>query len=144
VGNKLSVVWIWVALETKSRRIIGCVFGDRSEQTAQRLFNPLPPYYQQNSIFFTDAWSAYHMLPKDQHFVIDKATNHIERFNCTRRQRYSNLVRKNLSFSKSLTMHQRLRPTAFLASSTIIIPPYHSDIYLYPKSYKILQILVSL
>lgn len=106
VGNKLNVVWIWLALETKSRRIVGCAFGDRSEQAAQRLFNSLPAYYQQNGVFFTDAWPAYSILPIQQHFVIDNATNHIERFNCTLRQRCSNLVRKTLSFSKSLPMHK--------------------------------------
>ena len=111
VGNKLNVVWIWIALESKSRRIIGRVFGDRSEHTAKRLCNSLPPYYQQNGVFFTDSWPAYNVLPDDQHFAIDKATNHIERFNSTLRpggepQRCSSLVRKTLSFSKSLSMHQ--------------------------------------
>ena len=106
VGNKLNVVWIWIALESKSRRIISCVFGHRSEQTAKRLFNSLPSYYQQNGVFFTDSWPAYNVLPDDQHFVIDNATNHIERFNSTLRQPCSNLVRKTLSFSKSLAMHK--------------------------------------
>jgi len=32
-------------------------------------------------------------------------TNHIERFNCTMRQRISRLVRKTLSFSKKLENH---------------------------------------
>jgi len=106
VGNKLNVVWIWIALESKSRRIIGGVFGDRSEQTAQRLLSSLPPYYQQNGVFFTDSGPAYNVLPNHQHFVIDNATNHSERFNCTLRQPCSNLARKTLSLSKSLAMHK--------------------------------------
>ena len=32
-------------------------------------------------------------------------TNHIERFNCTLRQRVSRLVRRTLSFSKKLVNH---------------------------------------
>jgi insertion element IS1 protein InsB len=32
-------------------------------------------------------------------------TNHIERFNCTMRQRVSRLVRDSLAFSKKLTNH---------------------------------------
>ncbi len=34
-----------------------------------------------------------------------KGTQHIERFNCTLRQRVSRLVRKTLSFSKRLDNH---------------------------------------
>ena len=34
-----------------------------------------------------------------------RITNHIERFNCTLRQRVSRLVRKSLSFSKKLANH---------------------------------------
>ena len=136
MGSKGNAVWIWIALESKSTCILAVVFGDPSEQTAQRLFESLPAYYQQNGIFFTDSWPAYNVLPNDQHFVIDNATNHIEPhrrtgFNCTLRQRCSNLVRKTLSFSKSLAMHQRLRPTAFVTSSITTIRICHSEIYHY-------------
>jgi insertion element IS1 protein InsB len=37
--------------------------------------------------------------------VIARKTNHIERFNCTLRQRVSRLVRSALSFSKKLDHH---------------------------------------
>ena len=43
-----------------------------------------------------------------QHRVVKKQRllpNHIERFNCTLRQRVSRLVRKSLSFSKKLANH---------------------------------------
>lgn len=107
VGSKANPVWIWVALETRSRRIVSVVFGDRSEQMAQQLYQSLPTYYQQQGIFFTDAWKSYNILPSEQRFAVNRSTNHIERFNCTLRQRCSNLVRKTLSFSKSLPLHQR-------------------------------------
>jgi IS1 family transposase len=107
VGSKAYPVWIWLALETRSRRIVGVAFGDRSEQTAQKLFQSLPIYYQQQGIFFTDSWKSYNVLPRQQHFAINRSTNHIERFNGTLRQRCSNLLRRTLSFSKSFTMHQQ-------------------------------------
>ena len=106
VGNRDNLVWIWLALETRSRRIVSIAFDGRSEQMAQQLYKGLPSYYQQNGIFFTDAWKSYNILPREQHFAINPSTNHIERFNCRLRQRCSNLVRKTLSFSKSETMHQ--------------------------------------
>jgi len=48
------------------------------------------------------------VLPSQRHRVVGKdsgQTNHIERFNCTLRQRISRLVRKTLSFSKKLENH---------------------------------------
>jgi hypothetical protein len=48
------------------------------------------------------------VLPKKRHKAVGKdsgQTNHIERFNCTLRQRISRLVRKTLSFSKKLENH---------------------------------------
>jgi IS1 family transposase len=106
VGSKANPVWIWLALESRTRRIVSFAFGDRSEQTAQQLYQGLPTYYQQQGIFFTHAWKSYNILPAEQHFAINRSTNHIERFNATLRQGCSNLVRKTLSFSKSEAMHQ--------------------------------------
>jgi IS1 family transposase len=48
---------------------------------AQQLYPNLPAYYQQQGIFFTDAWRSYHILPTQQHFAVNRSTNHIERFN---------------------------------------------------------------
>ena len=105
VGSKNNPVWIWLALETRSRPIVSIAFGDPGEGMAQQLYPNLPTYYQQQGIFFTDAWRSYNILPQEQHFAINRSSNHIEGFNCTLRQRCSNLVRKTLSFSKSLLMH---------------------------------------
>ena len=106
LGSKDQLVWIWLALETKSRRIVSVAFGNRSEQMAQRLYEGLPTYYQQQGLFFTDAWKSYHILPKEQQVAISHSTNHLERFNATLPQRCSNLGRKTRSFSKSEGMHQ--------------------------------------
>jgi hypothetical protein len=48
------------------------------------------------------------VIPSAQHRAISKLarkTNHVERFNCTLRQRVSRLVRATLSFSKKLSNH---------------------------------------
>jgi len=37
VGSKDNPVWIWLALEVRSRRIVSIAFGDGSEQMAQQL-----------------------------------------------------------------------------------------------------------
>lgn len=111
VGSKGHPVWIWIALERASRRIIGLAFGDRSAQTCQRLWDSLPPDHRQRAVIYTDHWEAYSaVLPSKRHRAVDKRsgeTNHIERFNNTLRQRCSALVRKTLSFSRNDWLHQK-------------------------------------
>jgi insertion element IS1 protein InsB len=63
----------------------------------------------QTPIFYTDQYAVYaEVIPAARHRAIStlaRATNHVERFNCTLRQRVSRLVRSTLSFSKKLTNH---------------------------------------
>ena len=61
------------------------------------------------AVSYTDFWEAYKVIfPSTRHRAVGKETgqtNHIERLNCTLRQRISRLVRKTLSFSKKLSNH---------------------------------------
>ncbi len=111
VGHKQQPVWIWLALDRASRKIIGVAFGDRSAQICQQLWDSLPPNYHQRAVLYTDQWDAYAViLPSKRHRPVDKRsgeTNHIERFNNTLRQRCSALVRKTLSFSRNDWLHQK-------------------------------------
>jgi insertion element IS1 protein InsB len=65
--------------------------------------------YQEQAMFYTDCYAVYKsVVPSAQHRAITKlarTTNHIERFNCTLRQRVSRLVRATLSCSKKLANH---------------------------------------
>jgi insertion element IS1 protein InsB len=60
-------------------------------------------------MFYTDCYEVYkRVIPSAQHRAITKLarkTNHIERFNCTLRQRIPRLTRATLSFSKKLASH---------------------------------------
>ena len=104
VGKKANEQWIWIAIDVNSRQIITFHVGDRSGQSAKALWQSIPECYRQHATFYTDGWCAYEgVIPEKQHRVVNKQrriTNHIERFNCTVRQRVSRLVRKSLSFSK--------------------------------------------
>lgn len=110
VGSKSQVVWIWVALERQTRRIVGLAFGDRSEETCRALWQSLPPDYRKRGVCYSDFWRAYAaVVPSKRHRPVGKETGqtaHIERFNNTLRQRCPNLVRKTLSFSKDPFWHQ--------------------------------------
>jgi insertion element IS1 protein InsB len=106
VGRKENKQWVWIAMDAKSRQIIAFYVGDRSQDSANRLWELIPEYYREKATFYTDDWQAYKtIIPEERHHVIDGKTNHIERFNCTMIQRISRLVRQALSFSKKLSNH---------------------------------------
>ena len=109
VGNKGNKRWIWLALDTATREIVGVYVGRRDRAGAEGLWQSLPAVYRQCAVCYTDFWSSYEeVLPQSRHRAVGEEagkTNHIERFNCTLRQRVSRLVRKTLSFSKKLANH---------------------------------------
>jgi IS1 family transposase/transposase-like protein len=109
VGNKDNKQWVWLAIDRDTREIVGGYIGKRDAEAAKALWASLPRVYQENAISYTDFWEAYNTaIPPDRHHAVGKEsgqTNHIERFNCTLRQRVSRLVRKALSFSKKLENH---------------------------------------
>jgi IS1 family transposase len=109
VDNKGNKQWVWLAIDAETREIVGCYIGDRSGDSAQKLWQSLPAIYRQCAVIYTDFYSSYPLvLPRKRHRAVGKETgktNYIERFNCTLRQRVSRLVRKTLSFSKKLENH---------------------------------------
>jgi len=109
VGKKANRQWVWIAMDATTRQIIAFHVGDRSRQSAQELWEKIPAVYQEQARFYTDCYEAYKgVIPSAQHRAITKLarkTNHVERFNCTLRQRVSRLVRATLAFSKKLTNH---------------------------------------
>lgn len=109
VGTCQEKVWVWLALDKKTREIVGFAVGKRDESGARALWESLPAVYRQCAVCYTDFWKAYQaVIPAQRHRAVGKntgLTNHVERFNNTLRQRVSRLVRRTLSFSKSLTNH---------------------------------------
>ena len=111
VGNKENKKWIWLAVDRDTKQIAGFHIGGRSEQDAEQLWNSLPGVYRQCAVCYSDFWQAYKsVIPECRHRPVGKEsgqTNHIERTNCTLRQRISRLVRKTLSFSRKKENHIR-------------------------------------
>jgi insertion element IS1 protein InsB len=106
VDHKGNKQWVWLALDADTREIVGVYIGARDEAAAQKLWESLPSVYRQCAVAYTDFGVAYGtVLPSKRHRPVGKETgktSYIERFNNTLRQRVSRLVRKTLSFSKSL------------------------------------------
>ncbi len=109
MDNKGNKWWVWLALDADTREIVGVHIGDRDEKAARKLWDSLPPIYRQCAVAYTDFWAAYGaVFPTIRHRAVGKETgktSYIERFNNTLRQRVSRLVRKTLSFSKSVENH---------------------------------------
>lgn len=109
VTKKTSQAWIWIALCQESRQVVAYAIGDRSQNTCRRLWDAIPLGYRL-CYCFTDFWAAYQaVIPEEQHTAAGKETGktaHVERWNNTLRQRLARFVRKTLSFSKSLVMHE--------------------------------------
>ncbi|WP_071892632.1 IS1 family transposase [Hymenobacter sp. PAMC 26628] len=109
VGRKKRKVWLWLAVERASRRIVAWTPGCRGETTARRLWQALPTRCHRHCWYFTDEWKAYaQVLPRWQHRPCPKGegqTSSVEAINCSLRQRGGVLVRKSCSFSKCLKMH---------------------------------------
>ncbi len=93
---------IWLAMDRKTKEIIGIYTGDRSRESTKQLWNILPTIYRQCAVIYTNKWKAYQgILPSKRHRIINKGkreTQHLEKFNHTLRQRVSRLARKTLSW----------------------------------------------
>jgi insertion element IS1 protein InsB len=106
VGCRADKQWLWLDFDKESRQVLAFFVGDRSRESARELWRRIPAAYRERATFSSDDWGAYKgVIPAEQHQVCGKEsgqTSGIERFNCTQRQRVSQLVRKTLSFSKKL------------------------------------------
>jgi len=104
VGSRENEVWIWLALEVNSRKVIGYAIGDRSIDTFKRLWDGISDKVKRKATFYTDRWDAYNLIPYKQRIVKRGGTNHIERLFLTLRNDNPRLTRKTLRFSKSFEM----------------------------------------
>jgi IS1 family transposase len=109
VGRKDRKVWTWTALCRRTRQVVACVVGDRSEATCRKLWEAIPEAYR-GCRSYSDFWAAYaSVFPQPTHRSVDKKSGqlaHIERWHNTVRQRLARYVRKTLSFSRSLAFHE--------------------------------------
>lgn len=59
MDHKSNKQWVWLALDSQTREIVGIHIGDRDEKAAKKLWDSLPPVYRQCAVAFTDYWAAY-------------------------------------------------------------------------------------
>jgi IS1 family transposase len=109
VQQEANKPWIWLALDAMSRQVMAVRVGDRSQRRAKRSWAKIPAAYRQHATCYTEQSVVYAgVIPAAPHRAIStlaRQTNHVERFNNTRRQRVFRLVREAWSFSTKLANH---------------------------------------
>ena len=104
VGTRPKKRGLGTALGRRTRPLVACAFGERSEQTGPIVRQRRPPAYSRCRRL-SDLWEAYgHVVPRRQPRSVETAreeTSHRERWNNTLRQAHARYVRKTLSFSQS-------------------------------------------
>lgn len=111
VAKKINKCWVWIALCKRTRQVVSWVIGGRDEERCQALWNLIPSAYKQ-SVIYSDFYATYAKVLSEagaEYEAVGKdsgLTNHVERWNCTLRQRICRFIRKTLSFSKSEVMHE--------------------------------------
>ena len=54
VSSKVNKVWIWLAIDTLTREIVGVYVGERTRAAARQLWQSLPAVYRQCAVCYTD------------------------------------------------------------------------------------------
>lgn len=107
VKRRKNKRWIWLALCRRTRQVVALAIGNRGKKTCLWLWKAIPEAYKKAHCF-ADIWEAYSKVIAASQLTQSHSkagTNHIERFNCTLRQRLGRLVRETFSFSKTDYMH---------------------------------------
>src|SRR5438067_1579062 len=107
VGSKAQQRWLWYAIDHATGKILAYVLGSHKNEAFIKLKSLLKSFGITR--FYTNDWGAYerHIEP-EKHSVCKENTQNIERKNLTLRTRIKRLVRKTISFSKKIIMHDSI------------------------------------
>ena len=109
VGSKAHARWVWSDLCRQTRPVVAYLVADRSADSTRALRERIPPDSRCRATH-SDLWLACdEVFSRCTHRRAGKGageTCHVERCDCTLRQRLGRFVRKTLSFSRCDRMHE--------------------------------------
>jgi insertion element IS1 protein InsB len=118
IKSKKRKKWLWIALCSDSRRILGFQIGGRGKATLKRLYYKIEPI--QCERYYTDDHAPYkNVLPKEKHRTQKGKTNTIEGINSAIRHYLARFRRRSKCYSKSETMVE--------ASMILLMNKYHEQ-----------------
>ena len=95
---------------TRKTVAIGMITDESIYSITSKITTTRVPSAYKEAIVFSDYWSAYQaVIPSEQQRLVGKETEetaHIERWNNTLRKQLARFLRKTLSFSKCVKMHE--------------------------------------
>ena len=103
IKHKRNPIWIVLALERESKRVVSFAVGKRTNKTLSRVLETLR--LSEAKRIFTDRLKNYrYLIDGELHCVKRFGTNRIERKNLTLRTHLKRLNRRTICFSKSLVV----------------------------------------
>jgi IS1 family transposase len=55
IGSKKNKVWIWLAIDSLTKEIVGVYVGARDRASARKLWDSLPSVYRQCATCYTES-----------------------------------------------------------------------------------------
>ncbi len=102
-GNKKNECWVIYAINRKTKQVVNFCVGRRTKENINKvvkailLLSPKTVYSDSLNIYLS-------LIPKANHKIHERCTNHIERKNLSLRTHLKRLCRKTICFTKSQRM----------------------------------------
>ena len=95
--SKKTKIWLWLAVCSLTRKILGYELGSRGTLTLQRLLDKLKA-----DVYCTDGYRSYQeLIPPSQHIIGKRHTFNIESVNSLFRRYLARFHRRTVCFSRS-------------------------------------------
>ena len=95
-------IWLWTAVNRKTKRLVGFHVGDRSSESFENLCENIS--HIDAEFYATDQYTAYDIIPRNRRLVGKAHTYTVERMNRLLRHYLARFTRKTYCWSKSLNM----------------------------------------
>ncbi|WP_436516255.1 IS1 family transposase [Ekhidna sp. To15] len=103
IGSKTKPIWIVVALERETRKVVDFYVGPRTKRSLRMVVNTL--LASETTQLTTDRLNLYKtLIPEQLHNLERYANNHVERMNLNTRTHLKRLSRRSICFSKQKDM----------------------------------------
>ncbi len=98
----LKNIWLWIAVNRATKRLVGFQIGTRETKHFQKLTDKIS--HIDVMLYASDHWHAYNLIAPTKHLTGKAHTYTVERMNRLLRHYLARFARKTYCYSKSLQM----------------------------------------